>query len=171
MCVDTTVDNWRLLPPVGADIDELMGWFPDARSVDIWGGPDFRFLFSRDSFLEDCKLAHMHSYCLRDAKGEMAAFGQFYDRNGRVHLARLITNPNKRRQGVGRRLISQIINAAKSSSTYREASLFVYRDNEPAYRCYLASGFRIQDYPDDARMKDRCYYMTRPFDSVPAQPG
>ena len=33
------------------DIDELMTWFPDAAAVDIWGGPKFRFPFTRDSFV------------------------------------------------------------------------------------------------------------------------
>jgi ribosomal protein S18 acetylase RimI-like enzyme len=154
---------WILEPPGDAEIDEVMCWFPDARSVDIWGGPGFRFPFTRDSFLEDCKLARMSSYCLRNPGGEIAAFGQFYDRQGRAHLARLISNPGKRRQGAARRLIEMIIRTASRAGDYAEASLFVYRDNAPARACYLSLGFRIEDYPDDAKMKDRCLFLTRPI--------
>lgn len=163
-------DGWTLLGLADADIDELMSWFPDAGSVDIWGGPQFRFPFTRESFLEDCQVGNMASYCLRDPNGEMAAFGQLYDRHGRAHLARLITNPAKRRQGVGKRLITLIIEAATQSGNYTEASLFVYRENTPAHRCYLALGFVVQDYPDDARMKDKCFFLTRPIAIESAQP-
>lgn len=157
-------DGWILEPPGDAEIDEVMGWFPDAHSVDIWGGPRFRFPFTRDTFVEDCKLEIMSSYCLRTPGGEIAAFGQFYDRQGRAHLARLISNPATRRQGAGRRLIEMLIRAATRAGDRAEASLFVYRDNTPACACYFSLGFSVQDYPDDAEMKDLCLFLTRPID-------
>ena len=153
-----------LVAPDDVDIDALMGWFPDARSVDIWGGPEFRYPFTHESFRSDCRLNEMHSYCLRDPDGEMVGFGQVYDRYDRGHLARLITHPNKRRQGIGRRLIEMLVEVAQQSCGYNECSLFVYRDNEPAYRCYLAMGFVLREYPDDAPMKERCYFLTRSVD-------
>jgi ribosomal protein S18 acetylase RimI-like enzyme len=157
-------DGWKLEPPADADIDELMGWFPDARSVSIWGGPGFRYPFTRDSFLEDCQIAKMSSYCLRKRGGDVVAFGQFYDRHGRAHLARLISHPATRREGAGTRLIKLIMRAASREGDYAEASLFVYRDNAPACACYQSLGFRIQDYPQDAKMKDECFFLTRPID-------
>jgi len=157
-------DGWKLEPPGDADIDEVMGWFPDARSVDIWGGPRFRYPFTRDSFLEDCQIAKMSTYCLRNPGGDVVAFGQFYDRHGRAHLARLISHPATRREGAGTRLIKLIIRAASRAGDYEEASLFVYRDNAPACACYHSLGFNIQDYPQDAKMKDKCFFLTRPID-------
>lgn len=162
-CDALVEEGWILAPPGDAEIDEVMGWFPDAHSVDIWGGPGFRFPFTRDSFLEDCKLEIMSSYCLRTPGGEIAAFGQFYDRQGRAHLARLISNPGRRRQGAARRLIEMLIRAATQAGDCAEASLFVYRDNTPACACYFSLGFSVQDYPDDAKMKDRCLFLTRPI--------
>lgn len=94
----------------------------------------------------------------------MTAFGQHYPRYGRAHLARLVTDPARRRQGAAKRLISMIIDAAAQSGEFTEASLFVLRDNQPAYRCYRALGFSVQDYPDDAAMKDQCYFLTRAVD-------
>lgn len=163
-------DGWILEPPGDAEIGEIMGWFPDAHSVDIWGGPGFRFPFTRDSFLEDCKVEIMSSYCLRTPGGEIAAFGQYYVRQGRAHLARLISNPGLRRQGAARRLIEMIIRSASRAGNYAEASLFVYRDNAPACACYFALGFSVQDYPDDAKMKDECFFLTRPIDIEQVQP-
>jgi ribosomal protein S18 acetylase RimI-like enzyme len=164
---DTLVEHgWALAAPGDDDIHELMGWFPDARSVDIWGGPRFRYPFTLESFRLDCRLDEMLSYCLRDPGGALAGFGQVYERDDRGHLARLITHPNRRRQGIGRRLIEMLCTAARQSRSYNEYSLFVYRDNEAAYRCYLTTGFVVRDYPDDAPMKERCYFLTRSADLI-----
>lgn len=144
-----------------ADFDELMTWFPDAASVNIWGGPGFRYPFTSQTFREDCHVGEMASYSLRNAAGELAAFGQAYERYGRGHLARLVSNPGLRRQGAGRKLIEMLIESLEASGNYEEYSLFVYRDNAPAYECYRSLGFTVQDYPEDAPMPDQCYFLTR----------
>ena len=145
------------------DIDELMDWFPDAESVDIWGGPRFRYPFTRRSFIKDCRIKRMTTYSLRRADGPMLAFGQVYVRDNRAHLARLIANPALRRLGYGRLLIEKIIGVIRQEREYAEVSLFVYRHNEPAYRCYRSLGFSVQDYPPDAALEDQCYFLTCPI--------
>lgn len=154
-------DGWRLEPAADRDIDELMTWFPDADSVDIWGGPIFRFPFTAESFRKDCHLDEMTSCCLWNPDGKMAAFGQWYEREGRGHLARLVSNPRLRRQGAGRRLIELLIRDIERENDFDEYSLFVYRNNEPAYRCYLSLGFVVREYPEGAPMPDKCYFLTK----------
>lgn len=154
--------GWELAAATDADIDEVMTWFPDAASVDIWGGPKFRFPFTRESFVEDCRIDSMQTYALHDPDGRLAAFGQSYDRYGRGHLARLIANPDLRRRGAGSRLIELIIASLEARFEFDEYSLFVYRHNIPAYECYLSLGFAVTDYPEDAAMADKCYFLTRP---------
>lgn len=154
-------DGWTLATPADADFDEVMTWFADAASVDRWGGPEFRFPFTRKSFREDCRTDIMASYVLRNADGQMAAFGQSYERSGRGHLARLVVNPRCRRQGAGTKLIDMIIASLHEQHAYDEYSLFVYRDNIPAYHCYLSLGFSISDYPADAVMADKCFFLTK----------
>lgn len=154
-------DGWLLEAPDDSDIDELMGWFPDAGSVDRWGGPRFRYPFTPKSFRDDCRIGAIATYCLRNPDGVMAAFGQVYDRSDRGHLARLITHPEMRQRGIGKRLVAMLIKAAVQQFGHTECSLFVYRDNEPAYRCYRAMGFAVESYPADAPLKDRCYFLTR----------
>ena len=157
-------DGWTLRTPSDEDIGRLMRWFPDARSVDIWGGPKFRFPFTPESFRKDCRIDGMSTFCLLDPDGVMTAFGQVYDRHGRGHLARLITHPEHRREGVGKRLIAMLMTAARQLFECSEYSLFVYRHNQPAYRCYLAMGFTLQEYPAEAALKDQCYFLTRATD-------
>ena len=154
-------DGWRLESPRARDIDELMGWFPDAASVNIWGGPRFRYPFTPESFHEDSRIDDILSYCLFDPDGRMAAFGQVYERHDRGHLARLITHPAMRRRGIGKRLIEMLMRAAHDACGHSQYSLFVFRDNTPAYQCYLNMGFVVQDYPDDAPLADKCYFLTR----------
>ena len=154
-------DGWTLAAATDADFDEVMTWFPDAASVDRWGGPEFRFPFTRQSFIEDCRVDVMESYALGHPDGQLAAFGQSYERAGRGHLARLIVNPILRRQGAGKRLIEMIIASLEQGQAYDEYSLFVYRQNTPAYQCYLSLGFAVTDYPEDASMADKCFFLTR----------
>jgi len=157
----TDDDGWQLSDADDADIDEIMTWFPDAASVDIWGGPYFRYPFTRETFREDCRLEAMTSCCLRDPRGRLAAFGQSYERYGRGHLARLVSNPAMRRKGAGRRLIELLIRRIDELHDYDEYSLFVYRHNEAAYRCYLSLGFEVGEYPAGAPMADKCFFLTR----------
>lgn len=154
--------SWLLESTSESDIDELMTWFPDAHSVDIWGGPAFRFPFDRETFHEDSRWRDFSSFCLRNPDKEFAAFGQLGERYGRSHLARLIANPAMRRQGVGRKLMEMMIEVARVEQDHVEIALFVYRDNEPAYQCYLALGFEVQEYPEGGPMPDKCFYLTRP---------
>jgi len=155
--------TFTLVTATESDIDELMTWFHDAAAVDTWGGPAFRFPFDRQTFHADCRWTEYASYCLRDAAGAMAAFGQMTLRHGRTHLARLVVNPARRGQGVGRRLLEALIAIAAKDPAAAEIALFVYKDNAPAYGCYSALGFRTEDYPEGAALRDECYYMTRPL--------
>ena len=157
----SSVDGWTLARADVSDFDEIMTWFPDGPAVDIWGGPRFRYPFTRETFIEDLRLHVGDSYALRNAENTLAAFGQSYERDGRGHLARLVTNPALRRQGAARRLIEMIIAALKERRDYDEYSLFVYRHNEPALRCYLSLGFVVTDYPEDAALADKCFFLTR----------
>ena len=153
-------DGWTLAAARDDDFDVVMTWFPDAESVDRWGGPDFRFPFTRQSFMEDCRTDVMESYVLRNPDGQRVAFGQSYERTGRGHLARLVVNPLLRRQGAGRRLIEMIVASLEERYAYDEYSLFVYRDNTPAYQCYLSLRFVVTDYPEDGLLADKCYFLT-----------
>lgn len=144
-----------------ADISQLMSWFPTSRSVDIWGGPNFRYPFTAETFAEDVRWRQMASYCLVDADGDMLAFGQFYERHGRINLARLVVCPRHRGQGLGRQLVALLMKKGREALPLAEFSLYVYKDNESAKACYKAMGFEECRYPDGDEMADACFYMTR----------
>ena len=153
--------SWTFDCAKSSDIDELMTWFPDAHSVDIWGGPKFRYPFTRKSFRKDCRWNEFSSYCLHSPNGEFAAFGQLGSRYERSHLARLITHPDMRSQGIAKKLIARLLEAIEREHGSAECGLFVYRNNEPAYRCYLSLGFEVHEYPEGAPMREQCFYLTK----------
>jgi ribosomal protein S18 acetylase RimI-like enzyme len=155
-------DAWTLDETAESDIDQIMKWFPDADATRIWGGPDFRHPFNRHSFAEDIHWGRMATFSLRSPAGELAAFGQLYERLNRINLARLAVNPATRRQGIGRRLLEMLMSVGPQIFSCSEFSLFVYRDNVVAARCYESMGFRVTTYPEKTALGEACDYLTRP---------
>ena len=155
------VDGWKLVEATENDLREMMSWFSDAQSVNEWGGPSFRFPFTRETFHEDCHWGKMATFRLSDPDGRFAAFGQLYQRYGRINLARLVAHPSMRGRGVGKRLIALMLVAGPKLLPCKEFSLFVFRDNIRALECYRSMGFVIREYPSGAPLRDKCYYLTR----------
>jgi ribosomal protein S18 acetylase RimI-like enzyme len=158
-------DGWTLETATPAEIDKLMEWFPEAEDVNIWGGPTFRYPFTRETFFEDIYWGRMASFALYDPGGEFAAFGQVYKRIGRINFARLVVNPAMRGRGVGKRLVDQLMSVSGPMFACDEYSLFVFRGNVAAYACYKAMGFVVTEYPEGVPHADVCYYLTRPVEA------
>lgn len=149
-----------------SDFDELMRWFPDARATRSWGGPDFRYPFDAGSFLEDCRWPEMASFVARTPGGTRPlAFGQFYELDERINFARLVVRPGLRGAGIGRKFIRLLAETAAGRLPLDEASLFVYRNNEPALGCYRSLGFAETAYPPHRPLADECFFLTRRIDS------
>ena len=162
------LEGWTLREAESTDIDAVMRWFTTREDVEIWGGPDFRYPFTRTTFRDDIMWAKIASFGLLDPEGDLAAFGQVYDRERRIHLARLVVAPDRRGHGIGRRLIILLMRAGRELYSRNEVSLFVFRDNIPAYQCYLSLGFEVRDYPDDMPHADVCYYLTKDLETKEA---
>lgn len=154
--------GWQLVEADEADLATLMTWFSGAEDVNLWGGPRFRFPFTPDTFREDCRFGEMASFRLNAPAGEFAAFGQVYERYGRINFARLVVNPDMRGTGVGKRLLAALMEAGPRVVAAHEFSLFCYRHNAAALACYRSMGFAVRDYPAGAPMADVCFYLTRP---------
>ncbi len=150
-----------LRPALESDVDCLMRWFADAEACRLWAGPHFRCPFDRRSFLEDLRWSSLASYTMTDRAGTMRGFGQVYPKRRRVHLARLAVDPANRGIGLGQELIRLIITAARDVFPWRESSLFVYRQNLGAYRCYRKSGFVEAGYPSGDPVLPGCVFLVR----------
>jgi ribosomal protein S18 acetylase RimI-like enzyme len=131
-----------------AHYTELMKWFPDKESCAIWGGPDFRFPFTAISFREDLR-PQLPQYSIVADDGELLAFGQYYLRAGRCHVAFLAVRPNRRGHGLGYRLIYELSRIGRVALSVHECSLFVREDNLRGLNLYERMGFATATYPEN----------------------
>lgn len=83
----------------------------------------------------------------------LLAFGQIIKKvDGRSHLARIITNPAYRGQGLGRKICKYLVDYASEHGSGK-VSLNVYRENAHALRLYESLGFREQaEVSDDTNI-------------------
>jgi len=154
----------RLVRSSETHIREVMTWFPDRHACAQWGGPAMRFPFTEDSFLEDIHWGKMPSYCAVNAEGDLLGFGQFYEKLGRCHLARLAVAPAFRGQGLGKAFISSLMNISKNQLGKNEFSLYVLEQNKPAIACYQSLGFRRADIREAVIDLKDCVFMITAFD-------
>jgi ribosomal protein S18 acetylase RimI-like enzyme len=154
----------QLVTPSAEHIVAMMDWFDNLAKLRVWAGPDFRFPFDQKSFFDDLKLRDLHSYVLLDKESsgaaKLIAFGQFYNRLNRCHLARLAVAPVFRGEGFAWALIDQLSARGRADLSVDSDSLFVLNENRVAIKAYTAMGFRPIAYPEVMPIKD-CLYMVR----------
>jgi ribosomal protein S18 acetylase RimI-like enzyme len=154
-----SIEPLKLLPATPAHLLEMMSWFPSAESCRVWGGPEFRFPFTAESFRADCHL-ELPSFTLLDARSTLIGFGQYYLRAARCHLARLAIAPAHRSRGFGTRLIELLAQAGKAALGVEHCSLFVSVANTPAMALYQRLGFALTDQSADPSLPG-AYYLVR----------
>jgi len=148
-----------IVPATRDDARQVMGWFTDAESVMLWGSPFTRFPLREETFFTDTDWDIVTSCVARDHDGTVIAFGQYYPKLGRCHLARLAVNPAYRQQGIGVRFIAALMKHGGAALDTDEFSLYVITKNEPAWRCYKKLGFHMEPYPHNDPHLDNCAFM------------
>ena len=154
-------DTFRIRRAGEHDLETLMTWFDGEDDVVVWGGPKFRYPFDATSFRADAHFDDMATFALDDSSGRFCAFGQMYNRNDHINLARLIVDPARRGSGIGRTLMLLLMEEAPALFDLERFSLFVFRNNKSALGLYRSLGFEIQEYLQDQILADECYFLTR----------
>lgn len=148
----------HLRPATVADLARLSHWFTCAEAVQQWGGPLPRFPLDLDQLIEDIDFLAQPAFALC-ADSRLLAFGQIRPRADYHHLARLVVAPDERGQGHGGRLVQALIDRYPRANGF---SLYVYRDNLAACRCYQRLGFAEATDPEPGPPGGNCLFMTRP---------
>lgn len=130
----------------------------------MWGGPQFRYPVTQETFLADVKLSELKSYSLINEANELIAFGQYYLRVGRCHLGRLAVTPKQRAKGFGKLLIHKLMGMGCDELKVKESSLFVYELNTYAVEVYKRLGFELTPYPEYIPI-EHCLYMVKAFET------
>lgn len=138
-----------------------MRWFPDGASVRQWGGPDFRFPFTEETFRKDVRLDDVPAWEIVSTDGALLAFGRYYLRLGRCHLAFLAVAPAMRGRRVGLKLVEELCAEGARNLSFDEYSLFVWQDNAVAVALYRKLGFVEMPYPEPSSGLAGMAYMIR----------
>lgn len=156
----------QLIQARSEHVADMMSWFTSEEQAKGWGGPNVRFPFDRETFDEDVAWRELASFVMVAASQDsMLAFGQFYDKLGRLHLARLAVAPALRGRGLGGELIRCLIEHGRLSMGPVECSLWVATHNTSAYRCYRKEGFADAARPEGEALEG-ARFMVRPADSA-----
>lgn len=161
-CLRLDCGMLRLRPFQSRELRELMSWFPDGPACRTWGGPEFRYPFTEDTFREDARVQELASWSMVDGDGTLCAFGQYYARLGRCHLGRLAVAPALRGRGIGSTLVREMARRGLAELRADSCSLFVLPGNERAARLYGRLGFVARPYPEPSPLFDQCTYMVAP---------
>ena len=162
--MDQNSISLSLVKACSNDALEVLNWFTSEKQIKDWGGPAMYYPISVAKFLSTLNLTESSSFKLvqQGKANETLAFGQFYVRLGRHHLARLAVSPNSRGQGIGRHLVNGLIKKAHLSQTAKGDSLYVMHDNPVAISLYQSLGFTFAEYPDSLpKGLDDYLYMVR----------
>lgn len=141
-------------------IIELMSWFKDQDELKIWAGPNFNYPFNLTTFKHDLNLRTLKSFALISNEGDFLAFGQYYLKLEKCHLARLVVNPRFRGKGIAAHLITQLITLGKPDLNTDSCSLFVLSQNIKAIKAYSKLGFSKAEYPEQIPLEN-CLYMVQ----------
>ena len=148
-----------LSPVTDKQLIELMSWFSNQDELDIWSGPNFRFPLNLDTLKLDLKLNTLPSFFLLSEQAQLLAFGQYYLRLDKCHLARLVVNPKLRGQGVACHLITLLKNKGMADLQTHACSLFVLEQNHRAIKSYQKLGFSFANYPEQLSLKAVLYMV------------
>jgi ribosomal protein S18 acetylase RimI-like enzyme len=146
------VTTGQVVPATVADLEQVARWVTSAEACLSWAGPRVSFPFKTSQLADEIMFSQDNSYCYRLNAGP-AGFGQIIQiTDDGYHLARVITIPGYRGQGIARELCVQLIDIAWHRGA-RQLSLNVYRNNIAALSLYQQLGFIEQiDRSDDTIM-------------------
>ncbi|WP_372858910.1 GNAT family N-acetyltransferase [Pseudoalteromonas sp.] len=155
-----------LQPLDNTNIIELMSWFNSQHDITQWAGPCFRYPFTEKTFIEDLNLGGSASFVLVGQQNELFAFGQYYQRKNKCHLARLVVNPIYRGEGIAATLIKELCKHGHLNLNVTDCSLFVYENNLAAVLAYKKLGFVVETNQDSSPLPDNCVYMVKVINYV-----
>ena len=155
-----------LQPLNNTHIIELMNRFNSQHDITQWAGPYFGYPFTVQTFTEGLNLDVSASFVLVGQQNVLLAFGQYYQRKNKCHLARLVVNPIYRGEGIAATLIKELCKHGQLNLNVTDSSLFVYENNLVAVLAYKKLGFIVAANQEKSSLPDNCVYMVKAINYV-----
>lgn len=149
-----------LRPAVPSDLDVVLSWMTSQEDCDHWSGGSVRYPVDKVGLPAAIQWEVIDNWVLV-RHGHVTGFGQLTCKpDGRQHIGRVVVDPACRGIGLGRLLVTGLVNTALDSAP-RCMSLNVHPANTPARRLYDSLGFHAVDDPVESR-NGLYVYMERP---------
>ena len=134
----------------------VASWIRSAEECRFWSGSRVAYPIDLALLSQAIEYDESEAWSI-EIDGELAAFGQLVAKPaGRVHLARLISAPHRRGQGLGRRISEQLVEAARVRNP-AAISLNVIAENRAALSLYTKLGFVRASRPADEPASSAVY--------------
>ena len=131
-----------------SDLSIVASWIESESECRLWCGKRVSYPIDLASLPVAIEFATSDPWTAT-SDGVIVAFGQLVLKpEGRVHLARLITAPERRGTGLGGLITRHLLEAAQSRNP-SAISLNVFSENEPALHLYRSLGFTAATRPHD----------------------
>lgn len=148
----------RLRPATVADLAQVSRWFSDAGQLQLWAGPYVLWPPQLDALIEQIDFLAQPAFSLHLDGVGLAGFAQLQPRGGLYHFARVAIAPAQRGCGYGGQLLAAIMARYPAAPGF---SLYVYRHNDAAWRCYHKLGFEQQTADSSAAADAGCALLVR----------
>lgn len=142
-------ENLKLSQLIEEDLNTLLGWAEDEKTMLQWCGPVFDFPLTIDQLKEYFSESQTPApkrilFKAVDENGimkGMCELGSIDRRNGIASLCRIFVDKKYRGRGIAELMIRKLINIAFSELNVYRIELNVYTYNTPAFKCYEKLGF------------------------------
>jgi RimJ/RimL family protein N-acetyltransferase len=148
------MEDLGLRPFERPDFDRLLAWIDSPESLMLWAGPLFRFPLDvaqleayRASAEPQSSPRRIYTAC--ETNGERVGHIELNRHSAR--LCRVLVDPARRRQGLGRAMVRPILRLTFAEHGLHRVDLLVFDFNRAAIRCYEAEGFEREGHLRDAR--------------------
>ncbi|HAX49887.1 MAG TPA: GNAT family protein [Ignavibacteria bacterium] len=140
----------KVVPLAESDLERLIAWAEDERTMLEWCGPVFDFPLTIEqlqSYFAETKgnAPNRLIYKAVDESGNVAGMcelGAVSQKNESASLCRIFTDKNFRGKGIANHLISEVLYIAFEQLALTRVELNVYTFNLPAIKCYEKLGFK-----------------------------
>lgn len=141
-----------------ADLAQVSRWFNDAGQLQLWAGPYVSWPPQLDRLIEQIDFLAQPAFSLHLDGVGLAGFAQLQPRGPLYHFARVAIAPAQRGCGYGGQLLAAIMARYPAAPGF---SLYVYRYNDAAWRCYRKLGFTPQADDSSSASDAGCVLLAR----------
>lgn len=138
-CAGHSNASWSLVAPAPHHAPTIASWSESAAQADGWVS------MAHDPFPPPIvagwwEVEHASPWVLSDDEGVAVGYGEIWAGEDGIELARVIVDPEHRREGIGRRLVGELL-AEGWRHGWLHCFVRVAPHNVAARRLYQASGF------------------------------